>query len=547
MFNRCFFYAQNKGGEISMSVIDKVLAYVDRQIGKAYSQANRWGENSFDCSSLVYRAFDSAGVKLVHKDTGGKVCISSDECYAKGFELLYPDSYAKIGKNLPSPSSITAKYQPGDIVFCCTDSSTSRINKITHVMIVNQYGGITHAGNPANGVEKIGKSSYSTKVCALLRYKGEGYTGAGGSARGTESEEDKQDKNKEITSIKTVYGADNKPIAKAFEELRGARNLTDNVYELLIEHNGRVQIPIVCEGVIVEFSRRSTPGKLKCKVIKDDNLDFHEGDAISLQINGVPYFYGYVFQKSRVGDGIINITAYDQLRYLKNKDTMIFGGTAKELLQLIARNFSLKLGGDIADTKFSAQTRIFDNKTLFDILEEILDDTLISTGKNFVLYDDFGYLFLRDMEDMILDDFLISKSNIRDYSYTTSIDDNTYNKIKLAYDNKETGVREIFQTQNDENMAKWGTLQYYEKVNSKEIAVLRAESYLKIYNRKTRNLQIKNAWGDVRVRAGTGVYINLDIGDIILHNRMWVENVKHNFEKNNYTMDLMLKGWEFVE
>ncbi len=33
-----------------MSVIDKVLAYVDRQIGKTYSQAGRWGENSFDCS-----------------------------------------------------------------------------------------------------------------------------------------------------------------------------------------------------------------------------------------------------------------------------------------------------------------------------------------------------------------------------------------------------------------------------------------------------------------------------------------------------------------
>ncbi|MCI8628926.1 MAG: hypothetical protein HFE57_05390 [Firmicutes bacterium] len=109
----------------------------DRQIGKTYSQPNRWRENSFDCSSLVYKAFD--------------------------------------------------------------------------------------------------------------------YAGAGGSAGGTESEEDKQDKNKEITSIKTVYSADNKPIAKAFEELRGARNLTDNIYELLIEHNGRVQMPIVCEGVTVEF------------------------------------------------------------------------------------------------------------------------------------------------------------------------------------------------------------------------------------------------------------------------------------------------------
>ncbi len=61
-----------------MSVIDEVLAYVDRQIGKSYSQSNRYGENSFDCSSLIYRAFDAAGVKLVHKDTGGKVDISSN-------------------------------------------------------------------------------------------------------------------------------------------------------------------------------------------------------------------------------------------------------------------------------------------------------------------------------------------------------------------------------------------------------------------------------------------------------------------------------------
>ena len=119
-----------------MSVIDEVLAYVDRQIGKSYSQANRYGANSFDCSSLIYRAFDAAGVKLVHKDTGGKVDVSSTECYAKGFELLYPDSYAKIGKNLPSPSGIVEKYQPGDIIFCCTDNSTARANKITHVMIV---------------------------------------------------------------------------------------------------------------------------------------------------------------------------------------------------------------------------------------------------------------------------------------------------------------------------------------------------------------------------------------------------------------------------
>ncbi len=523
-----------------MSVIDEVLQYVDKQVGKTYSQANRWGENSFDCSSLIYRAFDSAGVKMVHKDNGGQVAVSYTECYAKGFELIYPDSYAKIGKNLPSPSSITAKYQPGDILFCCTDSSTARTNKITHVMIVNQYGGLTHAANPQNGVEKTSKNIYSTKICAVLRYQGEGYTGK------TENSTDNDSKNKEITSIQVVYGTDKKPVAKSNDELKGVRGLTDNDYELLIEHKGVVQIPIVCEGITVEYCRRSTPGKLQCKVLKDDNLDFQEGDAVNFQVKGTPFFYGYIFQKSRVGDGIINIVAYDQLRYLKNKDTMIFGGTTKELLQLIAKKFSLKLG-TLTETDFSAKTKIFQNDTLFDILEESLDDTLITTGKNFVIYDDFGFLKLSDMENMVLNDFLLDKNNIQDFSYSTSIDNSTYNKIKLAYDNKETGVREIFQTQDNINMGNWGTLQYYEKVNSKELAESKAEAYLKIYNRKTRNLQIKGSFGDVRVRAGTGIFISLDIGDIIVNHRMWVEKVKHCFEQNLHTMDLTLKGWEFIE
>ena len=107
-------------------------------------------------------------------------------------------------------------------------------------------------------------------------------------------------------------------------------------------------------------------------------------------------------------------------------------------------------------------------------------------------------------------------------------------------------VREIFQTQDNGNMANWGTLQYYEKIGSKELAKVRLEAYLKIYNRKTRNLQIKGAFGDTRVRAGSGIYINLDIGDIILNNRMYVEKVKHTFY-SIHTMDITLKGWEFVE
>lgn len=69
----------------STAVLKKVLAYVDAQVGKSYSQANRFGANSFDCSSLIYRAFQAAGVKLVHKDTSGTVTTSDAEVYAEGF------------------------------------------------------------------------------------------------------------------------------------------------------------------------------------------------------------------------------------------------------------------------------------------------------------------------------------------------------------------------------------------------------------------------------------------------------------------------------
>ena len=81
----------------NVGVIEDVLSYADRQIAKSYSQSNRYGENSFDCSSLIYRAFEAAGVNPVHKDTGGKVDISSNEYYAKDFELIYPESYNKKG------------------------------------------------------------------------------------------------------------------------------------------------------------------------------------------------------------------------------------------------------------------------------------------------------------------------------------------------------------------------------------------------------------------------------------------------------------------
>ena len=76
------------GGE-TVSVIEDMLSYVNRQIEKSYSQSSRYNENSFDCFSLGYRVFEAARVKLVHKGTGGKVE------YIKDFKFVYTKSCNK--------------------------------------------------------------------------------------------------------------------------------------------------------------------------------------------------------------------------------------------------------------------------------------------------------------------------------------------------------------------------------------------------------------------------------------------------------------------
>ena len=92
--------------------------------------------------------------------------------------------------------------------------------------------------------------------------------------------------------------------------------------EILIQHGSSIQFPPVVEGAKLSWERKGTPGKLTFSVVKTPGLNFQEGDPVKLTVDGTPMFYGFVFIKSRDKDSTIDVTAYDQLRYLKNKDTI---------------------------------------------------------------------------------------------------------------------------------------------------------------------------------------------------------------------------------
>ena len=315
--------------------------------------------------------------------------------------------------------------------------------------------------------------------------------------------------------------------------------------ELLIAHNNKLYQPIVEEGIKWTTERSGSPSTLKFTVIKDDIIAFQEGDAVRMKVDGQEVFFGFVFSKKRNKNHHIEVTAYDQLRYLKNKDTYVYENkTASQVIKMIANDFNLNLG-KIESTKYVIPSRVEDNQSLFDIIQNALDQELQNNGEMFCLYDKFGSLTLQNIASMKLD-IPINADVAEDFSYTSSIDQNTYNKIKLTYDNEDVGEREVYIAQDSKNMNSWGILQYFEKLQKGDNGKAKADALLKLYNKKTRNLKVDNCFGDVRCRAGTMVPVQLYLGDITVSNYLLVEKATHIFNNDQHLMSLNLRGGEFI-
>lgn len=179
------------------------------------------------------------------------------------------------------------------------------------------------------------------------------------------------------------------------------------------------------------------------------------------------------------------------------------------------------------------------------MIQNALDLTLQNKSQMYVLYDDFGKLTLKGLNSMRLN-LLIDEETGENFDYTSSIDEQTYNKVKLTYDNDKTGKREIYIAQHGKNMNAWGVLQYFDTLQKGENGQAKANALLSLYNKKTRNLSIKNALGDIRVRAGSMIAVILNLGDMKINNLMLVEKCKHEFKESEHYMDLTLRGGDFI-
>ncbi len=312
-----------------------------------------------------------------------------------------------------------------------------------------------------------------------------------------------------------------------------------NAY-ITIFHGTETFVPNVVEGVTWDLSRRLSPGKLTFSVLRDEKMQITEGDAVSLKVDDTYLFYGYVFTRKYSKNGIIDITAYDQLRYLKNKDSFSYENmTASQVVKLIFEAYKLKMGY-ITNTQYVIPMRTEDNSTLFDIIGNAMDLELIHKGNMLVLYDDYGKLTLKNIEEMSVN-VAFDSETVKKADFSVSIDSETYNQVKLIRDGKN-GKREIFFAESTENINKWGCLQYHDKVAEGENGQAKAEQYLSAYNNKTQSLKLSGVFGDLAVRAGSIVYVDFTFDEVVIPEKMVVEQCRHSFKNDEHTTDLTLKG-----
>ena len=138
--------------------------------------------------------------------------------------------------------------------------------------------------------------------------------------------------------------------------------------QLLIQNGNTVFEPVVQDGVTWTTERKGAAGKLEFKVLKDNIISFEEGNPVAFKVDNTNLFYGFVFRKKRDKEQIIKTTAYDQLRYLKNKDTRVYvNKRADEVVRSIASDFQLNVGM-LENTGYVIAKKTESNQSLFDII-----------------------------------------------------------------------------------------------------------------------------------------------------------------------------------
>lgn len=297
--------------------------------------------------------------------------------------------------------------------------------------------------------------------------------------------------------------------------------------------------------VVWTTQRTGQPGKLTFTYLRTPDSKLEEGDVVRFSVDGQLQFYGWVFTRSFDRWGPVDVTCYDRLRYLKaNASYAFYGQSAPDIIRQIAEDLELEVG-ELSDTGYQLPSLIMQDKSCIDIINTAIQKTLLSTGKVFVFYDSGSGLALKEANELRTDIVIGDCSLMTNYTFESSIDTQTYNSIKLARPNKETGKADVFVMKDSEKIGRWGLLQLYQTVdeaaNDAQVKA-QAKASLEYYDRVLQQLRF-SALGVPGLRAGAMLLVNLaDLDGEPFKQYVMLEKAEHTFKNDDHTMALTARA-----
>lgn len=235
-------------------------------------------------------------------------------------------------------------------------------------------------------------------------------------------------------------------------------------------------------------------------------------ESVIVLLDGKPFIWGYIDSISGGEEYLLNFSATDQIKFLvKNERTQNYGAltltefTKRVLADLMVNNF-----GTFDESEHVLPEIVMQQTKVLDAITDCINKTFEATGKKFFLLDEAHLLYLRSQESMIIPEteFMLSVFNTGSITWGEDVTD-VYTAVKAYSQRESEDGQNTYQVQDDSAVARYGFMLKEITVQDGEDITTVAVNTLSEVSAPKKTLSVSNVTGDMRVRPGSVIYVDL--------------------------------------